>query len=55
MLLPKELVSNGMSTHNCSVNLLATVLTGVKDKRVVVLGIQPESLDWGVAGEVFLQ
>ncbi len=47
LLPPEELAANSISTHNCSVSLLATVLTGVKDKKMLVLGIQPHSLGWG--------
>ncbi len=47
-LLPlEELAAESISTHNCSVSLLATVLAGVKGKEMLVLGIQPYSLGWG--------
>ena len=47
LLAPDELADNGISTHNCSVGLLAKVLAGVKDKQMLILGIQPQSLGWG--------
>ena len=47
LLAPDELADNGISTHNCSVSLLAKVLAEVKDKQMLILGIQPESLGWG--------
>ncbi len=47
LLTPDELADNGISTHNCSVGLLAKVLAGVKDKQMLVLGIQPQQLEWG--------
>ena len=47
MLSPDDLANNGISTHNCSIALLATVLAGLKDKRTLVLGIQPENPGWG--------
>jgi len=47
LLAPDELADNGISTHNCSVGLLAKVLAGVKDKQMLVLGIQPQNLAWG--------
>jgi len=47
LLAPDELADNGISTHNCSVGLLAKVLAGVKDKQMLVLGIQPQDLRWG--------
>ncbi len=47
LLAPDELADNGISTHNCSVSLLAKVLAEVKDKQMLILGIQPERLDWG--------
>ena len=47
LLAPDELADNGISTHNCSVGLLAKVLAGVKDKKMLILGIQPQNLGWG--------
>ncbi len=47
VLSPDELAGANISTHNCSVNLLATVLTRIKNKEVLVLGIQPENIAWG--------
>ena len=47
LLAPDELADNGISTHNCSVGLLAKVLAGVKDKQMLILGIQPQNLGWG--------
>ena len=47
LLAPDELADNGISTHNCSVGLLAKVLAGVKDKQMLILGIQPQDLGWG--------
>ena len=47
LLSPDELADNGISTHNCSVGLLAKVLAGVKDKQMLILGIQPQNLGWG--------
>ena len=49
LLSPDELAGTSISTHNCSVTLLAKVLEGAKDKKMVVLGIQPQSLGWGQA------
>ena len=47
-LLPlEELAAESISTHNCSVSLLATVLAGLKGKEVLILGIQPQSLSFG--------
>ena len=47
LLAPDELADASISTHNCSVGLLSRVLAGVKDKQMLILGIQPESLGWG--------
>ncbi len=47
LLSPDELADNGISTHNCSVGLLATVLAGIKDKQMLILAIQPQNLGWG--------
>ncbi len=47
LLAPDELADAGISTHNCSVGLLAKVLAGVKDKQMLILGIQPQNLGWG--------
>jgi len=38
---PDELADSGISTHNCSVGLLAKVLAEIKGKQMLVLGIQP--------------
>jgi len=47
LLAPDELADNGISTHNCSVSLLAKVLAGVKDKQMLILAIQPQQIEWG--------
>ncbi len=47
LLSPDELADNGISTHNCSVGLLAKVLAGVKDKQMLILAVQPQQLGWG--------
>ena len=47
LLTPDELAANSISTHNCSVSLLAKVLAEVKDKQMLILGIQPQNLGWG--------
>lgn len=47
VLSPDELAGANISTHNCSVSLLATVLTRTKNKEVLVLGIQPANIAWG--------
>ena len=47
ILSPEELASDNISTHKCSVSLLASVLAKAGNKRVAVLGIQPESIGWG--------
>ncbi len=47
LLSPDELADNGISTHNCSVGLLAKVLAGVKDKQMLILAIQPQQIGWG--------
>jgi len=47
LLAPDELADTSISTHNCSVGLLAKVLAGVKDKQMLILGIQPQNLGWG--------
>jgi len=44
---PGELSGESISTHNCSVSLLATVLEKAADKQMMVLGIQPDSTGWG--------
>ena len=46
LLSPDELADNGISTHNCSVGLLAKVLAGVKDKQMLILAVQPQQLGW---------
>ena len=50
LLLPEELATSSISSHNCSVSLLATVLAGLKAKEVLVLGVQPQSLSFGPQG-----
>ncbi len=47
LLAPDELAAASISTHNCSVGLLAKVLAGVKDKQMLILGIQPQNLGLG--------
>ena len=47
LLSPDELADNGISTHNCSVGLLAKVLAGIKDKQMLILAVQPQQLGWG--------
>ncbi len=47
LLSPDELAGDSISTHNCSMSLLATVLTRIKNKEVLVLGIQPANIAWG--------
>jgi len=47
LLTPDEIADSSISTHNCSVGLLAKVLAGVKDKQMLILGIQPQNLGWG--------
>ena len=47
VLSPEQLAGDNISTHKCSVSLLATVLAEAGSKRVVVLGIQPDSISWG--------
>lgn len=47
ILSPEELAGDNISTHNCSVSLLASVLEKAGNKRVLVLGIQPASIGWG--------
>lgn len=47
LLSPEKLAGDNISTHNCSISLLAGVLAKAADKRVLVLGIQPDSIGWG--------
>ncbi len=47
LVSPQQLSGESISTHNCSVSLLATVLEKAASKRMMVLGIQPNSLGWG--------
>ena len=47
VLAPDQLAGSNISTHNCSVSLLATVLEKAANKRMMVLGIQPDSIGWG--------
>ncbi len=47
VLSPDQLAGDNISTHNCSVSLLATVLEKAANKRVLVLGIQPANMGWG--------
>ena len=43
----RELSGWNISTHNCSLSLLADLLAEQCDKRVLLLAIQPASLAWG--------
>lgn len=42
-----ELSGCNISTHNCSLSLLADLLAEQCDKRVLLLAVQPASLAWG--------
>ncbi len=46
LLEPQQLAGSNISTHNCSLSLLAKLLTTQCNKRVVILAIQPASLEW---------
>jgi len=47
LLQPQQLTGANISTHNCSLGLLAGLLERECNKRVVILAIQPASLQWG--------
>ena len=42
-----ELSGCNISTHNCSLSVLADLLAEQCDKRVLLLAVQPASLQWG--------
>jgi len=44
---PDDFADSTVSTHKCSMSILAKLITHGVDKNVLVLGIQPCDLRWG--------